>query len=99
MLNEPSNASRPAAAGIKDQPAFTMSQPMVNRVEIQAHSLQEISVLDRRLLDEGLTIGHSRLSVCAASGTNRDGASLPYFIGYHIVSRSENAHWANCLRF
>ena len=76
MLNKTRDSPRPATAGVKDQPAFTLSQPMFNRVEIQAHPLQEISILDRRLLDEGLTIGHSRLSVCAASGTNRDGASL-----------------------
>ena len=76
MLDESSNSARPAIARIEDEPAFTMAQPMLDSVEIQTHPLQEIPVLYRRLFDKGLTIGHSRLSVGAASGTNRDGASL-----------------------
>jgi hypothetical protein len=76
MLDKSSDPAGPAMAGVEDEPAFTMSQPVVDRVEIETHPLQEVAVLYWRLFDEGFTIGHSRLSVCAASGTNRDGASL-----------------------
>jgi hypothetical protein len=39
MLDESSDPTRPAAAGIEDQPAFTMSQTMLDRIEIHAHPL------------------------------------------------------------
>jgi hypothetical protein len=76
MLDESSDPARPAMTRVKNQPAFTMTQSMLDRVKIETHSLQQVSILYRRLFDERITIGHSRLSVCAASGTNRHGASL-----------------------
>jgi hypothetical protein len=76
MLDESSNAAGPAIACVENEPAFAMAQPMLDSVEIETHPLQEVPVLYRRLFDKGFTIGHSRLSDGAASGTNRDGASL-----------------------
>jgi hypothetical protein len=76
MLDESGDSASPAMAGVEDEPPFTMAQSVIDSIEIQTHPLQEVPILYWRLFDERIAIGHSRLSVCAASGTNRDGASL-----------------------
>jgi hypothetical protein len=76
VLDESSNSVSPAMARVENEPAFTVTQSVLDRVEVETHPLQEVPVLYRRLFDEGISIRHSRLSVCAASGTNRDGAAL-----------------------
>jgi hypothetical protein len=55
-------------ARVEDEPAFAEPQSMLYRIEVQAHALQQIPILNRSLLDEGVTFGHSRPSVLTVTG-------------------------------
>ncbi len=48
----------PLAIGIEDEPPFTLAQPLLERIEIEAQSLQQIAVLNGRLFDELSCICH-----------------------------------------
>jgi hypothetical protein len=46
---------------------------MLDRVEVEAQALEQVPILDGRLLDEGIALVHRRLSVRTNAGMVRAG--------------------------
>ena len=66
MLDEAGYAASSARARIEDDPALTLPQAMFHRVEVEAHALEQVSVLDRGLINEAFAIGHLSTPVVTA---------------------------------
>jgi hypothetical protein len=73
VLDEPRDAARTAATRVENEPSFSLPQSMLDRVEVEAQALEQVPILDGRLLDEGIALVHRRLSVRTNAGMVRAG--------------------------